>query len=96
MLTQGYPAYTTSCAWLGYSDDRLKQLCTEALKGGWTRFKVKVGADMQDDVRRCGLIRDMIGPEKTLVSSRLFHCQVSRLAGSLCSKLRHHFQARLN
>ncbi|XP_060056757.1 mitochondrial enolase superfamily member 1 isoform X3 [Erinaceus europaeus] len=67
MLTQGYPAYTTSCAWLGYSDDRLKQLCTEALKGGWTRFKVKVGADMQDDVRRCGLIRDMIGPEKTLM-----------------------------
>ncbi|XP_075849728.1 mitochondrial enolase superfamily member 1 isoform X2 [Microcebus murinus] len=67
MLTRGYPAYTTSCAWLGYSDDTLKQLCKEALRDGWTRFKVKVGADVQDDVRRCRLIRDMIGPDKTLM-----------------------------
>ncbi|XP_070276646.1 mitochondrial enolase superfamily member 1 isoform X5 [Myotis yumanensis] len=67
MLMHGYPAYTTSCAWLGYSDDTLKKLCTEALKGGWTRFKVKVGADLQDDIRRCRLIRNMIGPEKTLM-----------------------------
>ncbi|KAM4802852.1 mitochondrial enolase superfamily member 1 isoform X2 [Urocitellus parryii] len=67
MLMHGYPAYTTSCAWLGYSDDTLKQLCAAALKDGWTRFKVKVGADLQDDMRRCHLIRDMIGPEKTLM-----------------------------
>uniref|UniRef100_A0A8C5V265 Mitochondrial enolase superfamily member 1 n=1 Tax=Microcebus murinus TaxID=30608 RepID=A0A8C5V265_MICMU len=77
MLTRGYPAYTTSCAWLGYSDDTLKQaecgedgfpFCTRtALRDGWTRFKVKVGADVQDDVRRCRLIRDMIGPDKTLM-----------------------------
>ncbi|PNI61346.1 ENOSF1 isoform 1 [Pan troglodytes] len=66
MLAQGYPAYTTSCAWLGYSDDTLKQLCAQALKDGWTRFKVKVGTDLQDDMRRCQIIRDMIGPEKTL------------------------------
>ncbi|XP_019065242.1 mitochondrial enolase superfamily member 1 isoform X4 [Fukomys damarensis] len=67
MLTQGYPAYTTSCAWLGYSDDLLKQLCTAALEDGWTRFKVKVGADLEDDIRRCRLIRAMIGPEKILM-----------------------------
>ncbi|XP_004579672.2 mitochondrial enolase superfamily member 1 [Ochotona princeps] len=67
MLTHGYPAYTTSCAWLGYSDEMLRQRCAEALKDGWTRFKVKVGADLEDDVRRCRLIREMIGPEKTLM-----------------------------
>uniref|UniRef100_A0A4X1VRF3 Mitochondrial enolase superfamily member 1 n=1 Tax=Sus scrofa TaxID=9823 RepID=A0A4X1VRF3_PIG len=67
MQTQGYPAYTTSCAWLGYTDTRLTQLCSEALKDGWTRFKVKVGADLQDDIRRCRLIRNVIGPEKTLM-----------------------------
>ncbi|XP_048219563.1 mitochondrial enolase superfamily member 1 isoform X3 [Perognathus longimembris pacificus] len=67
MLTHGYPAYTTSCAWLGYSDATLKQLCAAALKDGWSRFKVKVGADLQDDIRRCHLIRDMIGPEKILM-----------------------------
>ncbi|XP_043835148.1 mitochondrial enolase superfamily member 1 isoform X1 [Dromiciops gliroides] len=67
MLKCGYPAYTTSCAWLGYSDQQLKQLCSQALKEGWTRFKVKVGADLKDDIRRCRLIRDMIGPEKILM-----------------------------
>ncbi|KAM7125592.1 LOW QUALITY PROTEIN: mitochondrial enolase superfamily member 1 [Molossus nigricans] len=76
MLMHGYPAYTTSCAWLGYSDDTLKWLCTQALKGGWTRFKVKVGADLQDDIRRCRLIRNMIGPEKTLIMDANQHWDV--------------------
>ncbi|KAM4606612.1 mitochondrial enolase superfamily member 1 isoform 4-T4 [Polymixia lowei] len=67
MLKEGYPAYTTSCAWLGYSDQQLKQLCTDALNSGWTRFKVKVGADLQDDIRRCSFIRQMIGPNNILM-----------------------------
>ncbi|XP_038602315.1 mitochondrial enolase superfamily member 1 isoform X2 [Tachyglossus aculeatus] len=67
MLKTGYPAYTTSCAWLGYSDQRLKQLCQKALEDGWTRFKVKVGADLQDDIRRCRLLRELIGPENILM-----------------------------
>ncbi|XP_008306481.1 mitochondrial enolase superfamily member 1 isoform X1 [Cynoglossus semilaevis] len=67
MLSEGYPAYTTSCAWLGYSDQQLQQLCADALRGGWTRFKLKVGADLEDDVRRCRLIRQMIGPNNTLM-----------------------------
>ncbi|XP_030635855.1 mitochondrial enolase superfamily member 1 isoform X2 [Chanos chanos] len=67
MLKDGYPAYTTSCAWLGYSDQQLTQLCSTALAEGWTRFKVKVGADLEDDIRRCRLIRQMIGPDKTLM-----------------------------
>ncbi|XP_019381499.1 PREDICTED: mitochondrial enolase superfamily member 1 isoform X2 [Gavialis gangeticus] len=67
MFTHGYPAYTTSCAWLGYSDQQLKQLCTKALKDGWARFKVKVGADLQDDIHRCRLIREMIGPDNILM-----------------------------
>uniref|UniRef100_A0A6I8R805 Mitochondrial enolase superfamily member 1 n=1 Tax=Xenopus tropicalis TaxID=8364 RepID=A0A6I8R805_XENTR len=63
----GYPAYTTSCAWLGYSDEQLKKLCSDALKEGWTRFKVKVGADLKDDIRRCELIRGMIGPDNIMM-----------------------------
>ncbi|XP_047649819.1 mitochondrial enolase superfamily member 1 isoform X2 [Phacochoerus africanus] len=82
MQTQGYPAYTTSCAWLGYTDTRLTQLCSEALKDGWTRFKVKVGADLQDDIRRCRLIRNVIGPEKTLWLEPEFLWWL--LSGSLC------------
>ncbi|KAG8571127.1 hypothetical protein GDO81_011531 [Engystomops pustulosus] len=67
MVKHGYPAYTTSCAWLGYSDNQLQKLCADALKEGWTRFKVKVGADLQDDIRRCKLIRDMIGHDNELM-----------------------------
>ncbi|CAG5896197.1 unnamed protein product [Menidia menidia] len=67
MLSEGYPAYTTSCAWLGYSDQQLRERCTEALEEGWTRFKVKVGADLEDDLRRCRLIRRTIGDHNTLM-----------------------------
>ncbi|XP_034026764.1 mitochondrial enolase superfamily member 1 isoform X1 [Thalassophryne amazonica] len=67
MLKEGYPAYTTSCAWLGYSDQQLQQLCTDALNSGWTKFKVKVGADFEDDIRRCSLIREIIGPNNILM-----------------------------
>lgn len=67
MLKQGYPAYTTSCAWLGYTDQQLTELCTKALKEGWTRFKVKVGADLSDDIRRCKLIRELIGPSNLMM-----------------------------
>ena len=44
LLREGYPAYTTSAGWIGYSDDKIRQLCREALADGWTHFKVKVGA----------------------------------------------------
>ena len=46
------PAYTTSVGWLGYDDDKIRRLCREALADGWTRFKMKVGADLDDDLRR--------------------------------------------
>src|SRR3954468_9556914 len=45
LRASGYPAYTTSVGWLGYDDDKIRRLCREALADGWTRFKMKVGAD---------------------------------------------------
>ena len=48
----GYPAYTTSVGWMGYSDDEVRACCREAIAEGWTHFKVKVGADPDDDLRR--------------------------------------------
>ncbi|MBN3287499.1 ENOF1 enolase, partial [Polyodon spathula] len=69
ILTRGYPAYTTSCAWLGYPDEQLKKLCTKALEDGWTSFKVKVGADLHNDIHRCKLIREMIGKDNTLIDA---------------------------
>jgi L-fuconate dehydratase len=62
----GYPAYTTSVGWLGYDDDKIRRLCREALADGWTRFKMKVGADLDDDRRRAAMIRAEIGPDRML------------------------------
>ncbi|HEY2585621.1 MAG TPA: L-fuconate dehydratase [Tepidisphaeraceae bacterium] len=67
MLRDGYPAYTTSAGWLGYSDDKLRRLCREALAGGFTHLKIKVGRDLADDIRRCRIIREEIGPERRLM-----------------------------
>ena len=62
----GYPAYTTSVGWLGYGDAKIERLCREALAAGWTRFKMKVGADLDDDLRRARIIRGVIGPDRML------------------------------
>jgi len=67
MRQTGYPAYTTSAGWLGYSDDKIRALCREALAAGWTDFKIKVGRDVDDDMRRCRIIREEIGPDKHLM-----------------------------
>ena len=61
LLRDGYPAYTTSAGWLGYSDEKLRRLCREALDAGFTHLKIKVGRDLADDVRRCRIIREEIG-----------------------------------
>jgi L-fuconate dehydratase len=66
LLRDGYPAYTTSVGWLGYPDDKIRRLCREALADGWTRFKMKVGADVDDDVRRAGILREELGPDRML------------------------------
>jgi L-fuconate dehydratase len=62
MLRDGYPAYTTSAGWLGYSDEKIRRLCREALADGFTHFKIKVGADQADDIRRAAIVREEIGP----------------------------------
>ncbi len=67
IVRDGYPAYTTSVGWLGYGDDKIRRLCAEALAAGWTRFKMKVGADLEDDVRRAGIVRDAIGADSLLM-----------------------------
>ena len=67
LLRTGYPAYTTSVGWMGYSDEKVRAACREALTGGWTHFKVKVGGDPEDDARRVGLVRAEIGPERVLM-----------------------------
>ena len=63
----GYPAYTTSIGWFGFSDEKIRRLSRKALDEGWTHFKLKVGGDLADDLRRGNLVREEIGWENKLM-----------------------------
>jgi L-fuconate dehydratase len=67
LLKRGYPGYTTSAGWLGYSDKKVRRLCIEAKNEGFKHFKMKVGSDLKDDRRRAGVIREVIGDELMLM-----------------------------
>ncbi|MFC9331007.1 L-fuconate dehydratase [Kitasatospora sp. NPDC057015] len=60
---RGYPGYTTSPGWLGYSDEKLTRLARQAVADGFTQIKLKVGADLDDDIRRCRAARAAVGPD---------------------------------
>ncbi|MFC9626361.1 L-fuconate dehydratase [Streptomyces sp. NPDC056930] len=63
LRAEGYPAYTTSPGWLGYTDDKLVGLAKEAVADGFTQIKLKVGGNLGDDVRRLALAREAVGPD---------------------------------
>jgi L-fuconate dehydratase len=61
LQAEGYPAYTTSVGWFGYSEEKIRRLSKEALAEGWTHFKLKVGGDPAEDLRRGHIVREEIG-----------------------------------
>jgi L-fuconate dehydratase len=65
--TEGYPAYTTSAGWLGYDDAKVRRLCQEAVADGFGHVKLKVGLDIEDDLRRTRIAREVIGPDRQLM-----------------------------
>jgi len=67
MRAEGYPAYTTSTGWLGYPDEKVRRLCKEAIAEGWTAFKMKVGQNLEDNIRRAAIMREEIGPNRKLM-----------------------------
>jgi L-fuconate dehydratase len=67
MRRDGFPAYTTSAGWLGYTDEKIRALCREAVNQGWTHVKMKVGRDIEEDVRRARVIRSEIGSTRKLM-----------------------------
>jgi L-fuconate dehydratase len=67
MLRDGYPAYSTSAGWIGYSDEKIKKLAEEATAAGFTQLKLKVGGDPASDLRRARILRDAIGPNRRLM-----------------------------
>jgi L-fuconate dehydratase len=63
----GLPAYTTSAGWLGYDDEKIVRRTREAIAEGYTHIKLKVGRDLEEDIRRCRLVRNEIGPGRSLM-----------------------------
>ena len=59
----GLPAYTTSAGWIGYDDAKVERLVREAVADGFTMLKLKVGADVESDIRRMRVARDAVGPD---------------------------------
>ncbi|PSJ57037.1 L-fuconate dehydratase [Kumtagia ephedrae] len=64
---EGYACYTTSAGWLGYSDEKLRRLCQEAVDAGFTHVKMKVGRDLDDDIRRLTIAREVLGPDRFMM-----------------------------
>lgn len=64
---EGYPCYTTSAGWLGYDDDKLRRLAKEAVASGFRHIKLKVGRDLEDDIRRLRIAREAVGPDVKLM-----------------------------
>ncbi|MDW9508763.1 fuconate dehydratase [Sinorhizobium meliloti] len=64
---EGYPCYTTSAGWLGYDDAKLRRLAQEAVDAGFNHIKMKVGRDLDDDIRRLRIAREVIGPDRYLM-----------------------------
>ena len=63
LKAEGYPCYTTSAGWLGYSDEKLRRLCKEAKDAGFTHTKFKVGRSLDDDIRRLSIAREVLGDD---------------------------------
>lgn len=79
----GYPAYTTSAGWLGYSDEKIRRLCREAKAEGWKHIKMKVGSDLQDDIRRASIIREEIGSDMNLMMDANQKWDVNQAIGNM-------------
>ena len=67
LLRNGYPAYSTAAGWLGYSDEKLRYLAQKLVDEGWKHIKLKVGANLDDDIRRCAIVREILGPKLFLM-----------------------------
>jgi L-fuconate dehydratase len=66
LLAEGFPAYTTSAGWLGYPESTLPERARKAVASGFTHLKLKVGGDLESDLRRARLVREAIGPDLRL------------------------------
>lgn len=78
LMAEGYPCYTTSAGWLGYSDEKLARLAREAVAQGFRHVKLKVGRSLEDDIRRLRIAREAVGPDVQLMIDANQNWEVSQ------------------
>ncbi|XP_046394999.1 mitochondrial enolase superfamily member 1-like [Ischnura elegans] len=67
LISDGYPAYTTQVGWSGYPMEKVKSLCEKYIASGFDSFKIKVGQTLDEDIRRCRMVRNLIGWDNKLM-----------------------------
>ena len=67
LLEIGLPSYTSSAGWIGYTEEYRREQCKKYLADGFRWFKMKVGADIEDDIHRATIIREEIGDDCQLM-----------------------------
>jgi L-fuconate dehydratase len=77
LIERGYPAYTTTPGWLGYTDEKMARLAKEAVAAGFRQIKLKVGADRADDVRRLATARAVVGEDIRIAIDANQHWEVA-------------------
>ena len=56
-----------AASWLGYSDEKMKGLLEQSKIDGFHHYKLKVGGDLERDLRRLKLFRDVNGWDDILM-----------------------------
>ncbi|MCL4106444.1 UNVERIFIED_CONTAM: hypothetical protein GTU68_030402 [Idotea baltica] len=102
LKSSGYPAYTTSAGWLGYPDEKMRKLCREAKAEGFTHMKMKVGSNLEDDMRRASIIREEIAKfnpywieEPTSPDDILGHAKIAKAVAPIKVATGEHCQNRV-
>jgi len=63
LTAEGLPAYNTSAGWIGYDDEKVERLVRESVAEGFTMQKLKVGSDIDSDIRRLKVARSAAGSD---------------------------------
>lgn len=88
LLNCGYPGYDTSVGWFQYDDAKLRENAKRALSSGFSALKLKVGSkDVNRDIRRAALLRELAGPDCRLMVDANQQWTVSQ-AASFCREAR--------
>ena len=88
LLSAGLPAYTTAAGWLGYSEEKIVKLSQQFMADGFNDFKLKVGSDVEDDIRRCSIMRQTIGWDRKLMVDANQKWGVQQVSRHLVSNVR--------